>query len=739
MTEPAGHLDLVAAAIGGFVFDWDLATGVVSRSRGISDLLGYSLDEVATDAAWWHERVHPDDLTRVESATRAAVTDPTVHRLKADYRVRHANGAYRWIANHTWLVRDDAGRVVRMIGLTSDTAASSLAGELGIQPGTTLAEEEVLEHIRFARAEAQTARDRMTFLQQLSADLTQTLSRSTVTAVVVRNLIDAFGAATGGVVELSEDGREFILLGTIGLDDDARADWTRWPVELPTAARDAVRTREPVLLRNIDEYVARFSRSPVLDSTGRNGAWIALPLLVEDRVVGVLSMSLRAPREFPPDERQFMQAFADLCAQGLERARLYERERIARDRAERLQAMTAVLANTRTMEEIGAAFSREVREISEADTCIVHRVSADGSFIEALGSSGYSTEYVGAWQRVPFSARTPGTDAIRSRMPQWWPNPESVAAVYPHLAELMKASSREALAVVPLMNGDAPLGVVSLGYRHRRAFDATIREYLLALGNRCAQAMERAQFYESESEARRDAEAANKAKGEFLAMMSHELRTPLNAIDGYAELLEMEIRGPLSEAQRNDIGRIRKSQRVLLGLITDILNYVRVEAGQVHYATEPVRIADLADAVIPLVAPQADSKRLSLSVRSNGGPAVAMADSDKLQQVLLNLLANAVKFTDEGGAVSLDWTVCDKRVEIRVADSGIGVPDERLEAIFEPFVQVDTSLTRVHHGTGLGLAISRELVRGMGGDLRVKSAVGIGSTFTVTLPAQLAN
>ena len=324
-------------------------------------------------------------------------------------------------------------------------------------------------------------------------------------------------------------------------------------------------------------------------------------------------------------------------------------------------------------------------------------------------------------------------------MPQWWPNPESVAAVYPHLAELMKASSREALAVVPLMNGDAPLGVVSLGYRHRRAFDATIREYLLALGNRCAQAMERAQFYESESEARRDAEAANKAKGEFLAMMSHELRTPLNAIDGYAELLEMEIRGPLSEAQRNDIGRIRKSQRVLLGLITDILNYVRVEAGQVHYATEPVRIADLADAVIPLVAPQADSKRLSLSVRSNGGPAVAMADSDKLQQVLLNLLANAVKFTDEGGVVSLDWTVCDKRVEIRVADSGIGVPDERLEAIFEPFVQVDTSLTRVHHGTGLGLAISRELVRGMGGDLRVKSAVGIGSTFTVTLPAQLAN
>jgi signal transduction histidine kinase len=737
--DPAAHIDLIAAAIGGFVFDWDLETGVVIRSRGIADLLGYPVEDVVIDAAWWHDRVHPDDLTRVEAETRAAVADPTVNRLKADYRVRHANGSYCWIANHTWFVRDEAGHVRRMVGVTSDTAASSLAVELGFQPGSALADRDLLEEVRFARAEAQTARDRMSFLQRLSADLTQTLSRSSVTAVVVRNLIDAFGAATGGVVELSEDGREFILLGTIGFDDDAHSTWTRWPVELPTAAREAVQTREPVLLRSTDEYVARFSRSPILDTPEANGAWIALPLLVEDRVLGVLSMSLRAPRDFPPDERQFMQAFADLCAQGLERARLYERERVARDRAERLQAMTAVLASTKTMEEIGAVFSRQVREISEADTCIVHRLTHDGRFIEALGSSGYSTEYAVAWQRVPFSARTPGTDAIRSKMPQWWPNPESVAAMYPHLAELMRASSREALAVVPLMSGDTPLGVVSLGYRQRRAFDATIREYLLALGNRCAQAMERAQFYESESAARRDAEEANRAKGEFLAMMSHELRTPLNAIDGYAELLEMEIRGPLNDGQRNDIGRIRKSQRVLLGLITDILNYVRIEAGQVRYVLEAVRIADLADSVIPLVAPQADLKGLTLSVCPSPEAAMAMADSDKLQQVLLNLLSNAVKFTHEGGAVSLEWSVSDSHVEIRVADSGIGVPGERLESIFEPFVQVDTSLTRVHHGTGLGLAISRELVRGMGGDLRVASTVDVGSTFTVALPAKIAN
>jgi signal transduction histidine kinase len=729
------RLDLVASALGGFVYDWDLVSGVVSRTAGVFNLLGYTAEDIATDADWWHERVHPDDLTRVEAATRAAVNDPTVSRLKADYRVRHANGSYRWIANHTWLVRDHTRRCIRLVGVTSDISALSLAAELGLQGGEILVDEDLLERERFARADAQAARDRTSFLQRLSADLTQTLTRASVTDVVVRHVVDAFGASAGAVVELSDDGRDFILLGSVGLGDNKTETPTRWSVDTPTPARDAMQTRSPVFLRNRDEWIARFAQSPAMDTNDSNGAWVALPLLVKDRVVGVLTVSLRAAREFPPDERRFMQAFADLCAQGLERARLYERERVARDRAERLQAMTAVLAGTKTMEEIGAAFSREVREISEASTCVVHRVSADGRYIEALGSSGYSAEYAGVWERVPIDAKIPGTDAIRTKTPQWWPDPDSVAAAYPHLAEMLRGASREALAVVPLIGGETALGVVSHGYRERRSFDAGLRDYILALGNRCAQAMERARFYEAEREARREAEGANKAKGEFLAMMSHELRTPLNAIDGYAELLEMEIRGPLSVAQRNDIGRIRKSQRVLLGLITDILNYARIEAGQVHYSLEPVCVSELVDAVIPLVSPQADVKGLHVEVSSTAMNAVTVADSDKLQQVLLNLLSNAVKFTPDGGRLSLDWAIRDSKVEIHVIDSGIGVPTERLESIFEPFVQVDTSLTRVHHGTGLGLAISRELVRGLGGDLRVESAPDLGSTFTVTLPA----
>src|SRR5678809_1069444 len=178
------RLDLVASALGGFVYDWDLVSGVVSRTAGVFNLLGYTAADIPTDADWWHERVHPDDLTRVEAATRAAVNDPTVSRLKADYRVRHANGSYRWIANHTWLVRDNTRRCVRLVGVASDISALSLAVELGVQTGEMLVDENLLERERFARADAQAARDRTSFLQRLSADLTQTLTRASVTDVV---------------------------------------------------------------------------------------------------------------------------------------------------------------------------------------------------------------------------------------------------------------------------------------------------------------------------------------------------------------------------------------------------------------------------------------------------------------------------------------------------------------------------------------------------------------------------
>ncbi|HEY8831837.1 MAG TPA: PAS domain-containing sensor histidine kinase [Gemmatimonadaceae bacterium] len=248
---------------------------------------------------------------------------------------------------------------------------------------------------------------------------------------------------------------------------------------------------------------------------------------------------------------------------------------------------------------------------------------------------------------------------------------------------------------------------------------------------------ERERLFQLEQQARLEAEAANQAKSDFLAVMSHELRTPLNAIGGYAELMELGIRGPVTPEQRADLARIQAAQRHLLGLVTDVLNFVRVDRGRIDYDLAEVAVEDVLASVETLVRTQFQAKGISYAPSPCPDVRV-VADGDKLGQILINLLTNAIKFTPGGGNVVVSCAVSGNNVEIQVSDTGIGIDPAKVEAIFEPFVQVDQQLTRSNNGVGLGLAISRELARGMGGDLTATSTQGVGSTFTVTLPSSAA-
>ncbi len=232
--------------------------------------------------------------------------------------------------------------------------------------------------------------------------------------------------------------------------------------------------------------------------------------------------------------------------------------------------------------------------------------------------------------------------------------------------------------------------------------------------------------------ARDEAEAASRAKSDFLAVMSHELRTPLNAIIGYTDLIDAGVGGEVSDAQRGMLERTRIGARHLLRIIDDILAYARAEAGPAVVHAEPIDLAGLVDETVGLLRPEAELKDLHIETRIDSPP-IVHSDQERLRRVLTNLLANAVKFTAEG-TVTIELRARDDELTISVGDTGEGIPSEHRDRIFEPFWQIDQSATRAAGGTGLGLSIARRLVDQLGGEIAVDSEVGRGSTFTVRIP-----
>jgi PAS domain S-box-containing protein len=239
--------------------------------------------------------------------------------------------------------------------------------------------------------------------------------------------------------------------------------------------------------------------------------------------------------------------------------------------------------------------------------------------------------------------------------------------------------------------------------------------------------------------ARAEAEAANHAKSEFLATMSHELRTPLNAIGGFAQLIADGIYGSVEPRQTEALGRIKRAQELLLGLINAVLNFAKVQAGHVSLDVADFGIRPVLEDVRVLVLPPMQAKHLEFTVgEASDAQASARGDREKVQQILLNLLSNAAKFTSPGGRVTVDWRRVGDMLNVTVTDTGIGIPSDKINLVFEPFVQLGSDRTTIGQGTGLGLAISRELARSMNGDLSATSEPGTGSAFTLSLPAARA-
>ena len=409
----------------------------------------------------------------------------------------------------------------------------------------------------------------------------------------------------------------------------------------------------------------------------------------------------------------------------------------AADRTGRLRRTAEALSGALTPIAVARVIVSEGLPALGATASEVALLSADGVVLELMAVSGLPSDVADAWRRFPVTSHVPLAEAVLTTDSVILQSPEEIARRYPDLASVLERVNVRAMIVMPMIVDGHPVGSLAFSFNTPRTFDDNDVTFTRTIAQQCAQALERARLFAAEQSARADAEAANRAKTDFLAMMSHELRTPLNAIAGYTELLELGISGPVSDMQREQLGRIRRSQRHLLGIIEDLLDLSRLEHGMpADIELGPLPVHDTLGSLEALIAPQLRARNLTYIYNPGEGELLAYGNRARVEQIVLNLLSNAIKYTAPGGRIGLSSELHGGRVEIRVSDTGHGIPREKLDSIFEPFTRIEMDLTRTTEGTGLGLAISRHLARAMAGDLTARSEIGRGSIFTLRLPAE---
>jgi len=417
-----------------------------------------------------------------------------------------------------------------------------------------------------------------------------------------------------------------------------------------------------------------------------------------------------------------------------------EAERAARAVAERtvgrlaaLQRGTAELSGALTPGEVAEVIVRSALPALGAVRFSLALLDTEEDSLEVVGATGYSPALRERYRFIPLEARFPLCDAVRDDAPIFLLSAADRAERYPHLEDVRSDNGAGSMAALPLHGNGRIIGALGFNWTEDRAFSVEDIAFLDVLAQQCGQALERARLYEEERRARSEAEAANRAKGDFLAAMSHELRTPLNGIGGYVDLLDMGLRGPITDAQRADLDRIRRNQQHLLLLIEDVLSFARVEAGRLEVDDDSVAVDEALRSLESMIHPQVALKRVHFAYEPCDPALRARGDRDRIVQVCANLLANAIKATPAGGHITLSALADADHVRVRVTDTGVGIPADKLEAIFSPFTQLGRSLNNPRAGAGLGLSISRGLASAMGGSLVAESTEGEGSTFTLTL------
>jgi len=662
----------------------DYACTFVSES--LKAIMGYTQQEMLDDPDFWTTHLHPQDARHVL---------PDVFRLLGDgggtveYRFRHADGHYRWFQDTFKVINDATGRPLEIVGSWADITQRKLAESFNVLYQASLKIQAPMGLKKWGDEFLRKGQE-VLHLDRLSILLADTDGQwlravaSTETAEPLTEIRVPIGPEGGGLAQAYLTRQSVV-----------------WDGQDPEP--QGLRPRSPY-----DQIEAFRSR-----------AFAIMPLVLQQgQAIGVLEAGWKySRRPFDRATLEPLQLLATQATLALEHARLYA-------------AAQPVLRRSLQLKEVYPAFAEAVKALLAYDRIGV--VVPDGErLVMALS---IAEPPLASWQGESWP-QTEGTAVhwvLTNRRPRLIRDLLTEQA-FSDDAFLIQEGVRATL-MLPLLAGDKPVGVFFLDSRTSGAYTERDLELVDPVAQQLALAIENAQLFREIEEKGRQVEIANQHKSAFLANVSHELRTPLNAVIGCSDMLAARYFGELTPKQADYVNDIRTSGKHLLALINDILDLSKIEAGRMELDTGVFDLCSALDNAVKLVRERAQRGGIELQVQTDSALSTFLGDEHKLRQVVLNLLSNAVKFTPSGGSVHVIAEALDGSAKISVTDSGSGIAPEDQEAIFEAFRQVGSDVNRKREGTGLGLALARRFVELHGGTIRVQSAPGQGSTFTVMLP-----
>jgi PAS domain S-box-containing protein len=694
------------------------------------EFVGQTLDEALTTG--WPEGIHPDDkdycLQTYLSAFNAR------QRFQVEYRHRRHDGEYRWLLDEGVPLFNGDGTFLGYIGSGID---------ISDRKRTEQAQQYLIEASRI-----------------LSSSLDYQTILTNLAHLAVPQLAD------WSTVHLIEDNGSVQPLATAHVNPDkivwAKQINEKYPFD-PNAASgvaNVLRTGQSEFYPDIpDHLLVKTARDAehlrILREVGFSSA-IIVPMLVRGRTLGAISfIAAESGRRYDLADLALAEELAHRAALAVENARLYQQAQQARQKAEqaaertaRLQAVTAAFSEALTPNQVAEVVVNQGIAALGITTGFVALLTDNDTSLEIVQSVGLPQELIESWRRFPITAPVPLAELVRTRQPIFLESVEAFTTQYPILAHAPMSTGNNAFACIPVMVEGQILGGISFSFAEARAFNADDRAFMLTLGYLCGQAIVRARLYEAEQGARRDAEAANRIKDEFLAVLSHELRSPLNPILGWTKLLRS--RKFDEKATDRALETIERNAKLQTQLIEDLLDVSRILRGKLVLNVAPVNLVTTIEAAMETVRLAAQAKDIQIETTIEPNVGQVSGDANRLQQVIWNLLSNAIKFTPQGGRVEVRLsTDCDGKdcnlnskfqyAQIQVKDTGKGISPKFLPYVFEYFRQENSSTTRQFGGLGLGLAIVRYLTELHGGSVQADSpGEGLGATFTVRLPLMVA-